>query len=550
MGNGEKASAEGVGNGTHQKLSEEADGGGATNRSKTPCASVNAEPEEDSATDVLAEVLTATEEGTEMPIAEGKGQGAQAEASGACTAGDGGDDGAGSRGKVVFASNATTAMPPDASSPGTQAQAHTQARAQAHTQARTQAQAQAQAQAPPSASSGKDLDCRAADRAAGAGERLDCDGRSCGGDVPAHIEAKVQEEPAAGVSSIEQQQQQQQPGLRDSVDVKNDPVDDARTLTLSSSGCSSGCTTGETRGSTDPPEDPESAFGSECSEGNGNEEKLEDGAIPTAAACEGVDEPGVGTSIEKGPGGDSPAFGSPSRCRGEGERAIDGEAVGAGEGQGTPAPSDDDDGGVVATGESDGGLPSIGSGASDPRADEGPVEPPPAEVKEEEEGESTSAPLAAASKHPLNRLQEPPPRLKPKPDTRHDPDEIDLYSCLDHFMAEEKLVAEDGNGYDCESCSARPAPRQDGSGEDGKDGGGAGSAKAQGEQVTRRRQQNANKRLLMLGQPPGVLVCHLKRLQPKRKIIRSVEFPIELDMAPYFWVDPDVRLLMGRAGFT
>ena len=131
----------------------------------------------------------------------------------------------------------------------------------------------------------------------------------------------------------------------------------------------------------------------------------------------------------------------------------------------------------------------------------------------------------APPKNPLHRLTEPPARAGKD---KKDPHDVDLYGCLDHFMAEEKLVAADGNGYDCESCrAARP-----------KEGGGEGAA----------CKQDARKRLLMLGEPPGMLVCHLKRLQAKKKIIRGVEFPLQLDMAPYFWQDPSVSVVRFAPG--
>ena len=568
METGEKAAEErGGGNGTPRRHSDEADepagggggdSGGTAHRMKAPCLGVAAEPEEGPATDAAGGKTAIEQRCSETPTAEGEGQGVAAGASRACSGGDVGGSSSGSsssscRGKGISGPNAAPPGPTDAASPSTEPSAPPSS-------------------SPPSSSStDKDLDGRPSHGAAGgAGERLDCDGRGCGGDVPpaqGETKAKVQPEAEAGASGDRPQQQQQQVGLRDSIDVDNDP-NDAQTLgspggsSRSSSGSSAegGCTTGETRGSSadHPREDSESAFGSECSEGNSNgndEEKPEDGAgaVPTAvAACTGLDSSSdeLGIGMKTGAGGDSVA-GSPSACSGEGEGAAVGEGVSAGEGQGSP--SSPDDGVGVVTGENDRGArrdSSADEGRGNPAAP-APAEPAPAEpapaapaagpaaaaAKAEggEEGESASAPVAA-SQHPLNRLQEPPARLKPE-DRKHDPDVIDLYRCLDHFMAEEKLVAEDGNGYDCESCNSRPPSRQD---DDGEGGGGGGGAKARREQATRKRQQNAQKRLLMLGQPPGVLVCHLKRLQPKKKIIRSVEFPIELDMAPYFWRDPEV----------
>ena len=158
-----------------------------------------------------------------------------------------------------------------------------------------------------------------------------------------------------------------------------------------------------------------------------------------------------------------------------------------------------------------------------------------ASVAGAEDDAGADSDVAAPPKNPLHRLAEPPARVEKG--KGHAPNEVDLYACLDHFMAEEKLVAADGNGYDCEPCRARAV--EDGRGKHGGEAAARSSSSSSSEE-----KKDARKRLLMLGEPPGVLVCHLKRLQAKKKIIRNVEFPLELDMAPYFWQDPCVSILI------
>ena len=136
---------------------------------------------------------------------------------------------------------------------------------------------------------------------------------------------------------------------------------------------------------------------------------------------------------------------------------------------------------------------------------------------------STTFDTFACVKNPLNRLVEPPARATKA--QGHDSLAVSVYDCLDHFMAEEALLVADGNGLNCEACCTRRV-----SSPSVKDGGG-------GEEP----RQDARKRLLMLGSPPGVLVCHLKRLQTTRKTCQRVEFDLDLDMSPYFWQDSQVR---------
>lgn len=88
-------------------------------------------------------------------------------------------------------------------------------------------------------------------------------------------------------------------------------------------------------------------------------------------------------------------------------------------------------------------------------------------------------------------------------------------------MAEETLIAAEGNAYDCEGCRSRPNP---------PDALSEGAGKI-----------DANNRLLLVGKPPGVLLSQLKRFQARRKNNATVEFPVELNMVPCFWQHPQVR---------
>lgn len=361
-------------------------------------------------------------------------------------------------------------------------------------------------------------------RAEGASEEIDCKGRSCGGDPTLECDctgstvrgqdgkAAAAGETVAENASDGQKQQAAESGLRNSIEGETDR-DDSQTFSSSSS--LTGCTTGET----DLREGLASAFGSECSDGNGNNEDNSQGiSTSTDSAFKCLGSSGLSEGHVKGEACGKPDSLSP--CVQESGRTAESDGACAERGQ----KSRSSDGSVVATDEDGDDVQRESRATSTGEERRGPA----AKVAATKDDCGTGAP-STASQSPLDRLQEPLARVKP--DRRHDPDGIDLYGCLDHFMAEEKLVAEDGNGYDCERCSSRPHPPEVEKG----DGGGA---RAKG--AAPKRQQNAHKRLLMLGQPPGVLVCHLKRLQAKRKIIRSVEFPIELDMAPYFWRDPSV----------
>ena len=456
-----------------------------------PCAAMRLGPE-DAAARSTADVGTAAQKSAEKPSVgrEGEGQSAAVNDSAKCSGGDGG---AGTVGEIDgSASNVSTAVSTDLASPVTESPP-------------------ASSNTGPEVSQAQQPTARAADTC----ERPDCEGKKFGDDPPAP-EAVIAGAEGGGQSGqtkeVEAVAQVATGGPRDRIEIGNGP---GGVGTLSSSGSLAGCTTGETQGSADFRGDIGSAFGSECSEGNKNEEKRDDSATPTDPVLKcNSDEPG--TEANKGRGGCAPVANSPPTDLEDGNGATEVEVVGSETG-GSPLPN-----GSVSQGDEDGHVVRTASGSA------AELEGDPAAAKEGEEGAGAIAP-STASQSPLNRLEEPPARVKP--DKRHDVDGIDLYGCLDHFMAEEKLVAEDGNGYDCEGCSSRARPSRE-----ENDGGGV-----EAEPAAPRRQQNAKKRLLMLGQPPGVLVCHLKRLQAKRKIIRSVEFPIELDMAPYFWRDPKVR---------
>lgn len=501
---GQEASTEGGGKEAPQTSQDEGhepsgEGGERTGASEqsTPCTTVRLEPEDGTARSTSK---SAAQQSAEKPSAGGEGeeQSAAVDDSGKCSGGDGG---AGSVGeKDGSASNASTAVSTDPASPV--------------------------AETPPASSSTGPEDGQAQQptaRAADTCEQPDCDGQKCGDDPPAP-EAVIAGAEANGQSGQAEVKgavaQVAHGGPRDRIEIGNDP-DGAGAL--SSSGSLAGCTTGETQGSTDLRGDLGSAFGSECSEGNKNEEKPDGSATPIdpALACvSSSDEPG--TEVNKGPGEHAPVADSPPTDLEESKEATEGEVVSSERAQGSPLPNGSVSAADVSAADEDGHVVQTADGSTAELGGE------PAAAKEGQE-EATACAPSTASQSPLDRLEEPPARAKP--DRRHDVDGVDLYGCLDHFMAEEKLVAEDGNGYDCEGCSSRARPSTD-----ENDGGGVEDKPA-----APRRQQNAKKRLLMLGQPPGVLVCHLKRLQAKRKIIRSVEFPIELDMAPYFWRDPKVR---------
>lgn len=364
-------------------------------------------------------------------------------------------------------------------------------------------------------------------RAADTCERPGCDTRKCGDGPPASEDVGAGAGDSGRVGQAEETKATAQVASdrpQDRVEIGNN---EDGVGTLSSVGSLAGCTTAETEGSTDLRGDIGSAFGSECSEGNRNEETPEDGANSTDSArkCVGSsDKPNP--EADKGPGGHAPVE-EPRPTGLEENEVPETKSASPERGQGPPLAN----GGVSVADENGQAMRTANGSVSDRHADELGGE---SAASQENEEAAVRAP-SAASQSPLNRLEEPPARVRP--DRRHDVDGIDLYGCLDHFMAEERLVAEDGNGYDCEGCtlSNRPPKNEE------KGGGGA-----KADPAGPRRQQNAKKRLLMLGQPPGVLVCHLKRLQAKRKIIRSVEFPIELDMAPYFWRDPQVRVCRVR----
>ncbi|CAN0039452.1 unnamed protein product, partial [Ectocarpus sp. 13 AM-2016] len=376
-------------------------------------------------------------------------------------------------------------------------------------------------------------------RAAGVCERVDCNGGSVDAGSPpppsptcedsfariaSHGQAGQGTRAEAGTASCGQEQQAAEMGLRDRFEADGN-LDGAGTFSSSSS--LGGCTTGDTQGSTDVCEDGRSAFGSECSEGNGNDKKHEESAAaPTNALSTCLDGPDVlGSEAQrKRQRTNSRAPDSTTACLVGGDGSVEGKAVGVERGRESQSAG----GGAVAD-ENGGDKHADSSHANGDRCG---GEEEPSSVAVSPASASPPGAAAAVPRNPLDRLKE--PSARKKLERRHDPDGIDLYGCLDHFMAEERLVAADGNGYHCEGCSSREGAAAAAA------AGGEGGVKAKEGATT--SLQNARKRLLMLGQPPGVLVCHLKRLQAKKKIIRSVEFPIELDMTPYFWLDPDAPL--------
>lgn len=374
-------------------------------------------------------------------------------------------------------------------------------------------------------------------------EGVDYEAQDCGGDPasdndPAAVKrsgkAERGEETEGVIGDARGGREQQPPD----VELRNRGEEGSDGRAFSSSGSLTGCTTGETQGSDGTGgdgDDDGSAFGSECSEknagGDGSGEHCKKGG-----AASGDDDDDTSKRLESSSDASQPQEEqktgekstaadphSASSCLDKSAVAAEGEDATAERGEGCRSATD----GSVANGSScdvrkDGTNPDEDVGGTKEGGTGDGVPPAPTDVPQS----------------PLNRLQEPPARAKP--DRRHDPIGLDLYECLDHFMAEEELVAKDGNGYDCETCTARSRPAAAA----GSDGGDSDSDddESKGKGSAPRSQQDARKRLLMLGRPPGMLVCHLKRLQARKKVIRSVEFPIELDMAPYFWRDPDVRV--------
>lgn len=307
--------------------------------------------------------------------------------------------------------------------------------------------------------------------------------------------------------------------MRDNGSVESG-ADDSRRCTSPDS--QEGCTTGETHGSADLQGDDGSAFGGgDCSDRNCLIDCGCHEGTPLSAAVHDCSYPGELVS-KRGERSATESLAGVSR------QTIEeaGNELNVGGGKNVPAADES----VLAGDSSERGA---GSNICDDKGE--------ADFCGEgksgafSDASSPAEPIATANESPLNRLVE--PLARSKADKRHDPDGVDLYGCLDHFMAEESLVAADGNGYDCESCRSRCRPLK-------VPAGGAPDSEGEGicgdaEEPTK---QDARKRLLMLGKPPGVLVCHLKRLQAKKKIIRNVEFPMDLNMAPFFWHDPKVRV--------
>lgn len=303
---------------------------------------------------------------------------------------------------------------------------------------------------------------------------------------------------------------------------ENNVADTDDVTSCSSSGSRGSCTIRETQGGGgDICEDGHtSAFGSDSGEGKDgtvvvDDDTAENDFVGSLTAAEAADDKGA--VVDTPEAATKHLRLSPSA----GKRSADKTNTLTGHGSGETEACN----GVCAIASSEGGEGATTTPGDEKAAlcGEDADEPP-----------ASSPPPAAVS--PFDRLVEPPTRIKSE--AEEDPVAVDLYECLDAFMAEERLTAADGNGYDCEVCHSRSASPPEGNAT-GADGGGADSARS----AKIRIKQDSRKRLLMTGQPPGVLVCHLKRLQAKKKIKKNVEFPMELDMAPYFWHDPEVRVV-------
>ncbi|CAN0051459.1 unnamed protein product [Scytosiphon promiscuus] len=378
----------------------------------------------------------------------------------------------------------------------------------------------------------------------------DCDAQSCGcgpgsGDDSAAVEASGKRERGkdaervAGDASGRREQQPPDVELRNSDEVTSDEG------AVSSSGSLAGCTTGETQGSTGHGGDGGSAFGSECSEGSAEGKRSDQDCVENAGLADSRLKRFETSNESQKEGETKPSKDSPRVDPASAQTGLDTCTVAA---EGTDVVADEEErcqpkGGGSIAGDSgrgarrDGADPDEESSGTKQADSTNSVPPAPA----------GAAAAAAVPQNPLNRLQAPPPRAKP--DRRHDPVGLDLYECLDHFVAEEALVAEDGNGYDCESCNSRSRLEEAAAARAESDEDDSDDHQGKGERSAPRSQQDARKRLLMLGRPPGMLVCHLKRLQAKKKVIRSVEFPIELDMSPYFWRDPDAPLTLEQTRY-
>lgn len=262
-----------------------------------------------------------------------------------------------------------------------------------------------------------------------------------------------------------------------------------------------------------------------------------EGQAPEAAStrdarrCRGTEGDVVGSARPEH-GGVSPADGA---CVTPASSPRGGDVTGPGE----PMQSGRD--GAFSSGER-GAEEIVGQGGDGDGAGAGDARPA---IEGSGRSQATEDDAPPAGREPGSRfgnLAEPPARAVGCCRAR-DPSAIDLYACLDHFMAEEELVAAEGNGYDCEGCRSRggglPTAAPDGDDGDGSDGA--------REEEPRRILRDARKRLLMLGEPPGVLVCHLKRLQAQKKIQTRVDFPEELDMGSYFWRDLEVCGVAGQS---
>lgn len=320
-----------------------------------------------------------------------------------------------------------------------------------------------------------------------------------------------------------------------------------------------GCTTGEaTTGSGDDHHDDRSAFGSDSSGENDEIEETNGGdvegagqtSVPNSCADRSVAAIASGSTlsqqenppvdhvvewyVERNKAEDfpeDPAEGSPEKASQSGDaHASQNGDVKTGKDEAKVNENDPPDAGATGgdTGQEENSSPA-------------------AAMLSASTGITCSPP--AVNDSSLNRLLEPPARQKPDPklERRGAAVDLDLYACLDHFTAEEALVVAEGNGYDCQGCRALEVKDVDAVASTAAKGiPGAETDDGKDEEGLQNKKQDAHRRLLMYGEPPGVLVCHLKRLQASRKINKHVEFPFDLDMAPYFWRDPQVRVTVKR----
>ena len=110
---------------------------------------------------------------------------------------------------------------------------------------------------------------------------------------------------------------------------------------------------------------------------------------------------------------------------------------------------------------------------------------------------------------PLSRWKAPKSKLAQDLAEAADAPVATLAQCLESFVAEERLLVSDGNGYRCEKCTSDAEPVRD-----------------------------AVKRFAII-RTPKVLVLHLKRLLFGCKISKAVAFPSILDISRFLMTNPD-----------